>query len=80
MYKHNKGAQKTVPFQSRQIIVAMLEEEGHAGSSTFVVVGPAVNENMAADRICNIVGSGRGRGTEMVNCLLWRWLTRTGGV
>ena len=54
---------------------SMLEEEEH-GSSTFVVMKPAVNENMAADRICNVVG--RGRGNRMVDCLLWRRRTRTG--
>ena len=38
---------------------SMLEEEEH-GSSTFVVVAPAVNENMAADRNMQCCREGEG--------------------
>ena len=52
------------------------EQEEEHWSSTFVVVAPAVNENMAADRNKQHCLGGRGAG--MVDCMLcWRRRTRT---
>ena len=39
---------------------SMLEEEEHGRSSTFVVVAPALNENMAADRNMQCFWEGEG--------------------
>ena len=42
---------------------SIIEEKEH-GSSTFVVVAPAVNENMAADRNIQCYCLGGGGGAE----------------
>ena len=39
---------------------SMLEEEEHGRSSTFVVVAPALNENVAADRNMQCCWEGEG--------------------